>query len=345
MPQRPPDVQVLASRLRALREGQWPGRLVKQTELGRALGGLAASTISSWENLGTPAAPPESRLRAIATFFATERSISDGNPRVLDERELTDAERAERDALYAELQSLRRSVQSDSGAAATPGNTWYFPDLTAIRLICGKKPRPSAPLKPGEELNRNELEDFADLDSLVELFGHIRMQNPSSDTQYRTADRMVKDDLVAHLVLIGGVYLNRALRWMTEKTDLPVEQVDDPAVKGGDVFVVGDRRFGPSFSGAGLGLTEDVGLLVRMPHPTNSAATLSICNGVYTTGAYGAVRCLTDLQLRDQNEAYIAETFAGASQFGLLMRVPVLEGNVATPDLSSPDNRLYEWFS
>jgi hypothetical protein len=171
------------------------------------------------------------------------------------------------------------------------------------------------------------------------------MQNPRYDVQYRRADRLVEDDLVAHLILVGGVYLNRAVRWMTERTDLPVRQVDDPAVKGGDIFVVGDRRFGPSISGAGLGLTEDIGLLVRMPHPTNSTATLSICNGVFTTGAYGAVRCLTDAQLRDQNEAYLAEAFAGASQFGLLMRVPVLDGKVLTPDLSSPQNRLYEWSS
>jgi hypothetical protein len=349
MAQRPSGVPILATRLKHLRESRWPGRPVKQVELARALGGLAASTISSWENISTPAAPPEYRLRAVATFFATERSVRNGVPRVLPDDELTDEERAARDELHQELLGLRSSITGLSSPRATSDTAdrraWYFPDRIAIRLICGKRDNPVTELPPGEELNRNDLEEFADLDALVELLGHIRMENPNSDVQYRRADRLVEDDLAAHLVLIGGVYLNRALRWMTENVDLPVAQVDDPRVKGGDVFVVGDQRFLPRFSEAGLGLIEDVGLFVRMPHPSNSAATLSICNGVFTTGAYGAVRCLTDAQLRDQNEDYLATAFAGGSRFGVLMRVPVLERKVVTPDLSNPDNRLYKWAS
>ena len=72
---------------------------------------------------------------------------------------------------------------------------------------------------------------------------------------------------------------------------------------------------------------------------------LTICNGIFSAGVYGAVRCLTDAQLRDRNEAYLADHLAGSREFGLLIRVSVLRGNVVTPDLTLPETRLYEWSS
>ena len=56
-------------------------------------------------------------------------------------------------------------------------------------------------------------------------------------------------------------------------------------------------------------LAEDVGLLARVPNPLNSSRTLTICNGIHSRGVYGAVRSLTDAQLRDANERYIAANF------------------------------------
>jgi hypothetical protein len=64
---------------------------------------------------------------------------------------------------------------------------------------------------------------------------------------------------------------------------------------------------------------------------------------VFSRGVLGAVRCLTDDKLRNQNEAYLASRFADSPEFSLLMKVPVLRGKVATPDLTKPDIRLYEW--
>ena len=46
-----------------------------------------------------------------------------------------------------------------------------------------------------------------------------------------------------------------------------------------------------------------------------------------------------------KNEAYLAEHYADSREFGLLMRVSVLRGNVVTPDLTLPETRLYEWSS
>jgi hypothetical protein len=49
------------------------------------------------------------------------------------------------------------------------------------------------------------------------------------------------------------------------------------------------------------------------------------------------------LQLRDRNEAYLASRFGGSTQFGLLMRVSVMQGTTLTPDLNNPHTRIFEW--
>jgi hypothetical protein len=337
----------LARRLRELRERQWPGVRITQGMLAEALGG-STPLVSGWESTTNTSVPPAGRLLPYATIFATRRSVKEGRVRVLPEQELTDDERAARDALHRELLDLRTAALDQ--AAPAPGakrhGTWYFPDVNPVRLVCGKLSRPSDSYAELLDPNYTELLQYADLDALVELFGHVRMENPSSDVRYRLAEALRPDDLVAHLVLIGGIFLNPASRWIGAKINLPVRQVSVPEVAEGEVFVVDGERFLPEISDdPALGLVEDVGLLVRMSNPNNSATTLTICNGVFSRGVLGAVRTLTDAQLRDQNEAYLASRFADASQVGVLMRVPVLRGNVATPDLTNPDIRLYEWSS
>jgi hypothetical protein len=76
---------------------------------------------------------------------------------------------------------------------------------------------------------------------------------------------------------------------------------------------------------------EDVGLLARMPNPLNSNRTITMCNGIHSRGVLGAVRALTDAMLRESNEQYIARNFP-ETQFGILMRVTVIEGETLTPD-------------
>ena len=92
--------QLLARRLRALREDRWPDIKVTQSQLSRALGAdrpVSVPLISSWESLTNPKIPPIPRLEAYATFFATIRSMNGPVPRMLDAGELTRAEIAERD--------------------------------------------------------------------------------------------------------------------------------------------------------------------------------------------------------------------------------------------------------
>jgi hypothetical protein len=340
----------LARRLRELREQRWPGHVVTQRALAEALGEgkpLSLSSISSYENETTPAMAPERRLRAYATFFATERSIADDGPRLLPDAELTDTEMSARDELYLELLSLRTTVPTAriTSTAGAAQDLWSFPPGEPVRLLCGRLEGMSHPYASPSDPNYTDLLSYADLDALVELFGHIRMRNPTCDVRFLLHDRLTSDDLSSHLVLVGGIGLNRANKWILDKTDLPIRQVASEEVRNGEVFEVIDGIAGPFMPivTKDLGLVEDVGLLARLPNPNNTARTLTVCNGVYSRGVLGTARSLTDAELRGQNEAYLRRRFTGRSHFCILMRVPVLGGKAVTPDLQRPENRLYEW--
>lgn len=90
-------------------------------------------------------------------------------------------------------------------------------------------------------------------------------------------------------------------------------------------------------------LAEDVGLLARVPNPLNSSRTVTICNGIHSRGIYGAVRSLTDAQLRDANERYIAAHFRQSDSFAILMAVQVITIRAMTPDLNCDGVVLYQW--
>jgi hypothetical protein len=190
---------------------------------------------------------------------------------------------------------------------------------------------------------------YADTDAMVELFGHVRAVNPASDVRFRLADELEPDDLIGHVVLLGGLGFKQTAGWFMSQVEMPAEQVDDPDLPHGDPFVLtvdgNEQHFRPVFveDDPTKDLTEDVGLLVRMPNPLNNSRTLTVCNGVCGRGVLGAVRCLTDANLRQHNEAYLTARFGDSPSFGLLMRVPVLRGNTLTPALNNPYLRLYEW--
>lgn len=340
----PAEPTTLGGRLRELRKRRWPGRVVTQRELADALG-LAMSSISGYENGAL--SPPEPRLREYATFFATARSVAGGTSRLLSDADLTDDEGARRDELLRELLSLR---PQDPGAPASGGSAvyrrdpWSFPPGERIRLICGLLEDMTHPYRETSDPNYTELLSYADLDSLVELYAHLRMRNPDSDVRYLRADRLTApDDINSHLVVLGGPGLNTGLQQILRRTALPVDQQEDKRIANGEVFVVRGRSapFLPAFTGDEL--TEDVGLLARLTNPFNTSRTLTWCSGVYSRGVLGAVRTLTDAVLRDKNEAYLTERFAAATQFAILSRVPVVRGRALTPDLQNDDVRWYEW--
>jgi hypothetical protein len=363
--------EVLARRLRALREEQWPGRSLTQTQLAKALSGdrsASSPLISAWEN-GSKI-PPRSRIEAYATFFATPRSLSGGEPRPLSPDEMTDDERELRQRLLSELTELREAAAAgyagnglslerpaDAVRAVQPviSPTWTFADRRTVTIVC-------APLS--EELQRRmpyadpnapdyvELYRYADVDALVELHGHIRAVNPDVQVHFKLATELVVDDLTTHLVLLGGIDWNDVQADVQEILDLPVQQrstsPDNPEEWDAWFEVtIGDERREVRARIEELQqrrvLREDVALFYRGPNPFNARRTLTICNGFYARGVYAAVRTLTDERFRDRNEEYVAGRFGDRSVFGILMRVRLLQGKVLTPDWNRDFTRLFEW--
>jgi len=348
----PPANLELAQRLRLLRQRHWPDVRLTQAALAKALsdeGTLASATVSSWESATSPKLPPRERMLAYARFFATRRS-AEALPRLLPIEDLTEEERATYEELSTELLGLRDAArQPSAGEAIATRRSWHFPDPGPATLVCAQLPKKeTGSLADPADPNYTELLSFADLDSLVELHGHIRAENPTMDVFYKEVPKVVSDNLSGHVIVIGGIAWNDITKRMSEMISLPVKQVTDQSVTSGEIFVAEidgkEQRFLPRWGDAKhTALIEDVGLLVRVPNPLNSNRTLTICNGIHSRGVYGAVRSLTDTRLREFNERYISTNFANTDSFVILMRVQVIEGQAMTPDLNIPGNVLYQW--
>lgn len=345
----PPAALQLASRLKQLRQHQSG---LTQAELAAAFakeGRLAPVTVSSWESLKSPKLPPVERLRAYARFFATPRSV-EGQPKLLPFNDLTQDEKKECEKLETELLRLRSAASGESpGEQSTFNRSWLFRDGARVTFVCAQLPN-SMIGSFGDPKNPNytKLQTYADIDALVELFGHIRAENPAATVHFRTPPDVEPDDLSGHLIVLGGVVWNEITGRLSELANLPVSQVKDPPLDSGEIFVANvdgqERQFWPKWEGeSNQVLMEDVGLLVRVPNPLNANRTLTICNGIHSRGVYGAVRSLTDAELRDGNERYISENFGDTKSFGILMSVQVIKNQAMTPDFNSRDVVLYKW--
>lgn len=362
----PVEPTALASRLRALRSEHWPGLRITQQQLAEALGGkraLSESLISSWESLRNPVLPPATRLLGIATFYCTRRSMSQGRARLLGDDELTDDELALRDELHEELLRLRypdrqTSVGVDHERAdGTPlsEGSWRFRDLRPVTIVCARLPksmRERMPYTDPKDPDYVRSYTYADLDALIELYGHIRATNPEVQVNIRLADALEEDDYTTHLVLLGGVDWNPVTRDVLRRLELPIRQrwsSDDDERRYDGVFEVGGdqpRVLAPVVDSTGeqTRLLEDVGHIYRGGNPYNALRTVTVCNGMFGRGTYGIVRALTDARFRDRNEQYLAERFAGSASFSLLTRIVVTEhGEALTPDWTIAETRLYEW--
>ena len=337
----------LARRLRALRKE----RSIPQRRIADALG-VSVALISAWESEANPTMPPDTRIRDLATFYASERSWGVEPARLLEEEELSSVEREYRDELTRELRPVAAESSSASVLPITRDtkSTLRFPPDQDIRIVCGKLDdleTKGHPYTHEDALNYTDLLTFADADALIELFGFLRKVNPDSDIRFIRADRLQAagspDDFASHLILLGGVGLNVLTEDMLRRAKLPIRQKEDRKVTdAGEIFVLPTgERFIPEMTD-GL-LTEDIGLLARAPNPFHSGRTLTICNGIFARGVLGAVRAVTDDKIRRQNEQYLTSRFADTDRFAILMRVPVLIGNAQTPDLQNALTRLYEW--
>jgi hypothetical protein len=344
--------QQLASRLRKLRLEHWgPDYRLTQGVLGAALGGddsLSTATVASWESKENPKPPQQKWLLAYAQFFATRRSIAGPSPTLVPVESFSPDEQASYDALRQELLRLYAAVRGEPEQVAAR-RSWLFADSGPVTIVCARLPEEQVgALGKPDSPNFTGLHTFGDADALIELWGHVRMENPAMKVAYKSAPEVGADDLSGHVVIVGGIGWNEVTRRILELTRLPVAQTEDPESPLGEIFVVQtngkERKYLPTWSETDRKkLVEDVGLLVRMPNPLNTNRTLTMCNGIYSRGVVGAVRSLTDERLRESNERYLANNFSENQQFGILMRVQVIEGLAMTPDFNSPRTVLYQW--
>jgi hypothetical protein len=347
----PPAALQLAQRLRQLRQS-WPEARLTQEKLATAFSAeepLAAATVSSWESLKSPKLPPRRRLLAYARFFATPRSV-EADAKLLALKELTQDEKSAYEKLERELLRLRGMASGDSPETKiTFHRSWHFADIGQVTFICAQLPSDQmGPLGDPANPNYTELQTYADVDALMELHGHIRAENPMMTMHRRTPSEVGPDELTGHLILLGGIVWNEITERLSEMARLPVRQVTYAELPSGDIFVAEvegeERQFWPKWTEGDDGLlAEDVGLLARVPNPLNSSRILTICNGIHSRGVYGAVRSLTDPQLRESNERYISANFGDSESFAILMSVQVIKNQTMTPDFNSPGVVLYQW--
>ncbi|XVU29242.1 helix-turn-helix domain-containing protein [Actinoplanes sp. CA-054009] len=342
--------RVLAKRLRELRKAWWPDVSITQADLAEALAGrkkTSVQLVSSWERLADPTPPPEDRLNAILTFYCTRRSIESRPYKLVSEQELTADEAETRDTLARELFALREAPAAAWNGTTIVGHGPWFYDEGPVMIVCAEPDNgePQADLDP----DRSKLSRLADLDSLFELHGHIRAVNPDLEVQWASARDMKETDWTKHLVLLGGIDWNSATQDAMRLTPVPVTQLSDDADPSRGCFrVVTDgqaQSFTPEFVSRGDDriLVQDVGHFFRAANPLNLEKTITVCNGMYGKGVYGAVRALTHDVFRDKNAAFLADRFPGEEAFSLLFRVQVLNGVVTTPDWTAPDTVRHGW--
>jgi len=345
----PPALQ-LASRLKQLR-AQSP-RLTqrKLADAFSAEESLSPATVSSWESLRSPKLPPEHRIREYARFFATPRSILSKQPKLFSLNDLDQDEKNAYEKLAAELLRLRSAADGDSpGEKPTFNRSWHFRDGGRVTFVCALLPDDMiGEFGDPENPNYTELQTYADADALIELFGHIRAENPAATVHFKTPRDVEPDELTGHVILLGGVVWNEITGILSEMTDLPIRQVNDPSLNSGEIFVAdvegGERPFWPKWADDNERvLMEDIGLLARVPNPLNESRTLTICNGIHSRGVYGAARALTDAEMRDGNEEFISTNFGDGRSFAILMSVKVIKNKAMTPDLNGRNVVLYKW--
>jgi transcriptional regulator with XRE-family HTH domain len=344
----------LARLLRELRLGGFDGVGLTQQQIAKAFG-VSVPLISSWEK-GVP--PPVDRLSAYARLFASPRSLEHGRLRLLDSGEFTDEEQAREVALERELITLRTHAAGGPLSEHTGGSAvdeqvgpWRFPDGNTITIICAPLPSDLVarmPYAQPDDPDYVTLYNYADLDSLVELYGHIRAQNPLNPVTFKLSTDALQTDFTTHLVVLGGVDWNDMTRDLLNVVRVPVRQLsrdEDPA--GAFAVNAGGRteRFQSDLrkeDGRRV-LVSDVAHFIRGVNPFNVKRTVTVCSGNYGRGTYGVVRALIDPRFCNRNARYIRERFADAPMFSILTRVRMVANGVVTPDWRLPDTRLHEW--
>jgi hypothetical protein len=226
----------------------------------------------------------------------------------------------------------------------TRQSMWHFPDRTQITLVSyrlppGQRPPSSDPSNP----NYVRFADLADLDTLIDIYGAVRANNPQSRVVIMAAQDLAQQDVATHLVLIGGLTWEEVTPWFSRIFSIPI-QAGDPFDRGAIVVRDpdnGEREFAHTLSGDEV--VEDVGFFASGKNPSAPRRRLMICGGITTRGVRGAALCFIDLQMQERNEQYVMTRFPDGSTYCIVMRVPIVNKDPLPPDLSKKENRLFEW--
>jgi transcriptional regulator with XRE-family HTH domain len=333
----------LARRLRELREEEWPDARITQRMLAKLMG-RSEATISSWENPEHSAVPPPEHLEIYALVFSTRKSLRDRALRLVDDHELTESEAARRVELRTELHDLHVRT---TGAPASGSNLLAFNDGFDITIVCGELPDELRNFRYSDRDDPDyvELYGWADIDSLLEMYGHLRALNPDSTVNRRLSPDMNDDDYTSHLVVLGGPDLNDLTEDAQKLIKMPVELRGDWEGETKPHFEADGENHAPvlDLEEGRARLRSDVALFYRGLNPYNTKRTITLCYGMYNLGTYGAVRALTDTRFRDRNSAHVLSHLSGSSGYGLLSRVVVRKAKAVTPDWTLESTRLFEW--
>lgn len=341
-----PD-QSLADRLRELRV-TWTAGPLTQPVLARALD-VSVPLVSSWEN--GKAVPSVARLDEYARFFA--RTAAAGRPRVPAVDDLDADERNRYDRLRSDLLARRGSTVPTPGPSDTDA-AWIsplrYPPGEAITIVCSELPperRRQIPYSDPDSPDYVPSYRYADLDALIELQPYVGALNPTSPITVGTWEELSPDDKSAHLIALGGVDFNPAIRATLEDLNrLPVSQLERSTDRdtGGFRLRDEDGRTRAAVPVLRRGrLVEDVAHFLRSPNTFNTQTTITFFGGQYSRGSYGVVRALTDPNSRERNAAYLRRRFGHATTYSVVCRVQIKANQVVVPDWTIPENLLHEW--
>ena len=172
-----------------------------------------------------------------------------------------------------------------------------------IIVICPDAPEEvRGSLAEEDDPNFTKLQQYGDLDALIELYGHLCRENPTMEIFRKLASEVVPHDYAGHVILLGGIGWNKAVRRIGKYLGkIPIKQIDVTDLPGGDIFQVEAADGAKSFYypeseevGGRKELVADVAYIARLPNPFQFGRTLTICNGIHSRGVLGAVRCFTD---------------------------------------------------
>jgi transcriptional regulator with XRE-family HTH domain len=393
----PSAAALLGKRLKELRDS----RKLTQRQLGDLLGAgkpLSPALISSWES--GRAVPAQKWIDAYVQLFSRPAGAEGEGAEDQETRHLLEGQLVplREDAAERPLGTSSMGIAPHARPNVHSDRFWHFPDGQPIRIVGSKFPEGTdddvigaIPYANPAHPNHMSLLRFSDADAVVELFGHIRAENPNSDVRFMTPDRVIPDDLNGHVVIVGGGDYNEWAEWFAEQMNVPVggrtsnqaqsgeprpERLGEPWTErlgepwSNAVFRVADpdtgasTQYRPEYDGyldttimklegertspievRWPNLVSDLALVARQRNPLNSAATATLCYGLYARGTYGAARIFTDARVRDTNEQFRRGHFGDAEAFWMLVRVVCNQrlGMTMTPDLSQARTRVLEW--